>query len=324
MAEDRRIPFELLAGRDHSAHPELEFWHGNIGQPVALDLAPPAAAEVEGLDILCWNVAIGKAYLDELLTRLRTPAFGSVGTAQSRPLVLLLQEAYRADPTVPEQPRDQFHGGHVPLGTRRDIVDFAAEHKLSLRFAPSMRNGTHRSDRGNAILSTTAIATARAFVLPYIRQRRVVVKAELQGLSWLTVVSAHLDTNGTLPGGRLMRFAEGRAAQSLEMINRLNDLETGQSYVVGADLNTAVGTRDPAFRVFLQAGLRRAAGSEQIRHTFHGPRPIRLLLDHLLYKSPEDRIKTCEVARLDEEHTDRGRAIFGSDHHPLLARLSFT
>ena len=109
------MSFELLAGRDHSAHPELALWHGNIGQSVALDLAPPAAPAIRGLDILSWNLAIGRAYLDELIARLRTEAFGAVGTQPDRPFVMLLQEAYREDPSVPEQVSNRFHGGHVPV-----------------------------------------------------------------------------------------------------------------------------------------------------------------------------------------------------------------
>ena len=315
------MSFELLAGSEHSAHPELAFWHGNIGQPVALDLAPQATTPVRELTVLSWNVAIGRAYLDELFGRLRSAAFGSIGLDPSQPLILLIQEAFRADPSVPENiVHNRFHGGHVPLGTRRDIVDFAAEHNLSLRYAPSMRNGRHRSDRGNAVLSTVAMSGARAFVLPYIRQRRVVVKAELQGLEKITFVSAHLDTGGKLPGRPMTKFGAGRAAQSAEMIRRLSDLGSEHSYVIGADLNTPLGARDPAFRVFTRAGLLRADGSTMMTHTFHGP--VRLLLDHVLYHSANSRLRSVEVTRLDEHEGDRGRAVFGSDHHPLLARIT--
>lgn len=312
--------FELLAGRDHSAHPELAFWHGNIGHPVALDLAPPASPEVKEIDLLCWNLAIGKAYLDELIARLRTPAFGQVSCGTERPFILLAQEALRSDPSVPEHPKDHFHGGHIPVGTRRDIVDFAAEHNFSLRYAPSMRNGKHRSDRGNAIVSNVAIKGARAFVLPYIKQRRVVVKAEIEALPWLTFVSAHLDVGGRLPGAaRIGRYGAGRAGQTTELVKRLDEMNKEQSFVLGADLNTALGARDPAFRVFLNNGFTRAKGSERIKHTFHGP--VRFLLDHLVYRSPGGRIEAVEVTRLDERRDDKGRSIFGSDHHPLLVRI---
>ena len=315
------MSFELLAGREHSAHPELAYWHGNIGQPVALDLAPPASTPVREIAVLSWNVAIGRAHLDELFGRLRSAAFSGLGSDPAQPLILLIQEAFRADPSVPENiVHDRFHGGHVPIGTRRDIVDFAAEHNLSLRYAPSMRNGRHRSDRGNAVLSTVGLAGARAYVLPYIRQRRVVVKVELKGLDHITFVSAHLDTGGKLPGRAMPGFGAGRVAQSVEMVRRLGDLGGEQSYVIGADLNTALGARDPAFRVFTRAGLQRADGSTLITHTFHGP--VRLLLDHVLYHSAGGRLRSVEVTRLDEHDSDRGRTVFGSDHHPLLARVN--
>lgn len=320
QGEPKVAAFELLAGRDHSAHPELELWHGNIGQAVALDLAPPAEAPIREIDLLCWNVAIGRAFLDELFARLRQGDFGPIGTDRSRPFVLLLQEVYRADPTVPEHARDRFHGGHVPLGTRRDIVAFAADHNLSLRYMPSMRNGQHRSDRGNAILSNVAIHGAHGFTLPYVRQRRVVIKAELDGLPGLTFASAHLDTSGRLPGAGLWTaFAGGRAAQVRELIGRLQEAAAEQSFVIGADLNTALGTRDPAFLVFHRAGFLRANGSERIRHTFHGP--VRMLLDHVLYHSDNNLLESVTVARLDETHGDKGDRVFGSDHHPLLARI---
>jgi len=312
--------FELLAGRGHSAHDELEFWHGNIGQAVALDLASPAEAPIQEIDLLCWNVAIGRAFLDELFARLRQGDFGPIGTDPSRPFVLLLQEVYRADPSVPEHVRDRFHGGHVPLGTRRDIVSFAADHNLSLRYMPSMRNGQHRSDRGNAILANVAIRDAHGFTLPYVRQRRVVVNAELDGVPGLTFASAHLDTSGRLRGKAIWTsFSGGRAAQVRELVGRLHELGSDRSFIIGADLNTAIGIRDPAFLVLHRAGFLRAAGSEKIRHTFHGP--VRMLLDHVLYHSENGAVERVEVIRLDETPADRDARVFGSDHHPLLARI---
>jgi endonuclease/exonuclease/phosphatase family metal-dependent hydrolase len=316
------VSFELLAGRDHSAHPELALWHGNIGHSVALDLAPPMPPGVRSLDLLCWNLAIGRAYLDEILSRLKTETLGNVGEGE-RPLVLLLQEAYRSDPSVPETAVNPYHGGHIPVGARRDIVDFAAEHNFSLRYAPSMRNGHHRSDRGNAVLSNVAIASARGFVLPYIRQRRVVVKAELEGLPWLTLVSAHLDTGGRVPSTRgIARFGAGRAAQTEELLRRLGEHGEERSVVIGADLNTPLGARDPAVRSLLRGALQHAVGSEKIGHSFHGP--LRLLLDHVLYRSPDQRIQNVNVIRLDETRDDAGRRVFGSDHHPLLARVELS
>jgi endonuclease/exonuclease/phosphatase family metal-dependent hydrolase len=287
---------------------------------VALDLAPPAAPGFKHFDVLCWNLAIGRAYLDEVLTTLKSGTYGPIGASPARPLVLLVQEAYREDPSIPERVSNRFHGGRLAVRSRHDIVDFAARHELSLRYAPSMRNGQHRSDRGNAILCTTAIAAARAFVLPYIRQRRVVVKAELEGLPLLTLVSAHLDTGGQLPDKRRFgRFGAGRTAQTEELVRRLQEHGEERTVLLGADLNTPLGARDPAIKTLLRNGLQHAAGSAQLGHTFHGP--IRLLLDHMVYRSPDNRIARIDVARLDESQDDAGGRIFGSDHHPLLAQV---
>jgi hypothetical protein len=40
-----------------------------------------------------------------------------------------------------------------------------------------------------------------------------------------------------------------------------------------------------------------------------------------LFRSPDRRIRSVRVVRLDEQPGDRGKRVFGSDHHPLLARV---
>ena len=308
--------FELLAADGHSAHPELAHWHGNIGSAVALDLADPPSGSIESFTVLNWNLAIGKAFLDELYIRLRKQI-----SDPAHPFIILAQEAYRSDPSVPDKPLDRFHGGHMPVGFRRDIVDFAHDHNLSLRYAPSMRNGRHKSDRGNAILSSIPFASSRIYTLPYIRQRRAVVKAELAGLPRITFVSAHLDTGGKLPDmPRISAYGAGRAAQATELARRMHELAQEQAVIVGADLNSALGMRDPALRALLREGLEPMTGSTGFRHTFHSG-PMRLHLDHVLVRKC-DVIRECVVTRLDEIANDRTRLIFGSDHHPLLANVT--
>src|SRR5207253_776093 len=115
--------------------------------------------------------------------------------SRQRPLVILAQEAYRADATVPPQPGSKHHGGKGRGGARMSIVDIAQRERLSLRYAPSMRNGVHASDRGNAVLSTVAIGTAHAFLLTYVRQRRVVITAGIAGLVDMGLRSANVDTD---------------------------------------------------------------------------------------------------------------------------------
>jgi hypothetical protein len=74
------------------------------------------------------------------------------------------------------------------------------------------------------------------------------------------------------------------------------------------------------FRELHHAGFVRLAHDGSTRHTFHA-RGLRMLLDHFLIRTAPDSIKGIEVMRLDESPADRERHIFGSDHHPLLARI---
>jgi endonuclease/exonuclease/phosphatase family metal-dependent hydrolase len=306
--------------RDEAQHPELDRWRANIGVPVAFDSKESAAPRLQGVDVLCWNVAIGLGRLDLVLQRVSAGLSGDGGSAPERPLVILLQEAYRADGSVPRAVAGVHHGRRRPdAAARADVVAVARAHGLSLRYSPSMRNGSHPSDRGNAILSTVALADAHALVLPLVRQRRVAVTASIAGHPDLTFVSAHLDTHGRprTPAPLRRRFGHGRAVQAAALGDAIARL--GGSVVLGADLNSYIGMTDPAIRALIAAGMHPARRVGSWRHTFHTP--LKLLLDHVLYRSPASRITRAEVTRLDEAPADRSRTVFGSDHHPLLARI---
>jgi hypothetical protein len=318
--DDRASP-AFASPVDELHHPELALWRANVGGPVALDLAPAASSAVAGLDVLSWNLAVGRARLGELLNLLESGAFADAGRDPAHPLVILAQEAYREDDSVPHAEPDRFHGGAIHADEPRDIVALARAHGLSLRYAPSMRNGTHRSDRGNAILSSVALGTSHAFLLPYVKQRRVAVVAEVAGLPDVALASVHLDVSGQRDRRRVGRFGAGRMAQAAAVAHRLAHPDDDHCLVIGADLNTALGVRDPAIRTLVTAGLHPAHRVGRWRHTFHGP--VRLLLDHVLFRSPTGRIRGVRVVRLDEHPQDRSKRVFGSDHHPLLARVEF-
>jgi endonuclease/exonuclease/phosphatase family metal-dependent hydrolase len=321
--EDRRqaaaCRTRLEPERHDELHPELDRWRANVGAPLAIDAGPLALPRLDGVDVLCWNVAIGRGRLDALLPRLRTGAFARAGSDPARPLVILLQEAYRSDDTVPGGTESRHHGGlHPGEAGRLDVAELAREHGFSLRYSPSMRNGTHASDRGNAILSSVRLQDAHAFLLPHVRQRRVVVTTRLAGHARLTFASAHLDTHGQpRREGTPRRLGGGRAIQAAALGAALEAMDG--SVVLGADLNTFLGMTDPAMRALLAAGMHPARRIGRWRHTFHTP--FRLLLDHVLYRSGDDRIAGAEVVRLDEAPGDRSRGVFGSDHHPLFARV---
>jgi endonuclease/exonuclease/phosphatase (EEP) superfamily protein YafD len=134
----------------------------------------------------------------------------------------------------------------------------------------------------------------------------------------LTFASAHLDTHGQpRREGTPRRLGGGRATQAAALGAALAAIDG--SVVLGADLNTFLGMTDPAIRALIAAGMRPARRIGRWRHTFHTP--FRLLLDHVLYRSAGDRIAGAEVVRIDEAPGDRSHGVFGSDHHPLLARI---
>jgi endonuclease/exonuclease/phosphatase family metal-dependent hydrolase len=311
-------PVRLEPHRHDSLHPVLDSWRGNVGDPVAIDSAVDAPDVITGIDVLCWNVAIGLGRLGQVVEQLRAGAFDGAGTRADRPLVILVQEAFRSGAAVPPAVASAHHGGKSPAGRRADIVQIAETCGLSLRYSPSMRNGTHASDRGNAVLSTVRLVDAEAFLLPYVRQRRVVVSACLAGHPRMRFVSAHLDTHGAVRDVTSnARRGSGRAAQARALGAALAERE--ESIVLGADLNSLFGMSDPAVRELVSAGMHPARRAGVWRHTFHTR--VRLLLDHVMYRCPSHYIARAEVVRLDEVAGDRSRTVFGSDHHPLLARL---
>jgi endonuclease/exonuclease/phosphatase family metal-dependent hydrolase len=309
--------------RPPNVHADLEPWRANVGAPVSLDLAPHVGGPVSAIDVLCWNVAIGKGRLAQVLDSLLRERSSF---APQRPLIALIQEAYRADDSVPEV-HTAHHGGKPPRTQREDIVDVARSLNLSLRYAPSMRNGPHRSDRGNAILSSVAIDETQLMTLPFVRQRRAAVAVTIAGIGGrLRMATTHLDTHGRhrphpLDQIRATRrgFGAGRAAQAAALADELRSVTSEDAGIlIGGDFNSYLGLRDPAVRSLIEHGFRHGTRTGEWRHTFHGP--LRLMLDHVLYR-PSTTLSDVHVRRLDDG-TDRARGIFGSDHHPLLASVS--
>jgi endonuclease/exonuclease/phosphatase family metal-dependent hydrolase len=182
-----------------------------------------------------------------------------------------------------------------------------------------MRNASERSDRGNAILSTLPLAEARGVELPFILQRRVAVSAVvIVAGRRLGIASAHLDPRG--PVGHKWLGAAGRAQQVRHLLDELPESTT----VLGADLNLGRGRAEPAWRSLGEAGFQ--PGLPPVlpawRHTYHAL--PRLVLDYLLVRDQAGTLSGARVSRLDEDPADRGPTVFGSDHHPLLARIDLT
>jgi endonuclease/exonuclease/phosphatase family metal-dependent hydrolase len=270
--------------------------------------------------VLSWNVWIGRGRLRELITRIRSGDFLAQGAEPDAPLVVLAQEAYRSDPTIP--PTSTGQAGRMvvaQLGVQEDIAETARAVGMNLRYAPSMRNGTLASDRGNAILSTLPLTDAVGIELPLVLQRRVAVSAVVQvGRHRLRLVSAHLDPRGA-PGHRWLGTT-GRALQAQHLVASLGD----DTVVLGADLNLGRGRYERAWRILREAGFTFGVPptSPSWRHTFHAM--PRLVLDYVLVRDQSDAVEQAQVHRLDEHPRDRGPRVFGSDHHPLLARIDLS
>jgi endonuclease/exonuclease/phosphatase family metal-dependent hydrolase len=184
----------------------------------------------------------------------------------------------------------------------------AASLGLGVYYVPAMRNGAPhetREDRGNAILSTLPLSDLTAIELPFERQRRVAIEATVHGTSttgeaWtLRVTNVHLDNRA--PAKRLWLFATiSRVRQARGLLDGMR--ATGAA-VLGGDLNSWGGFNDTAYRTIAE---RLPMEVDDRRATFHGL----ARLDHLLFRLPDGW--TVETARLER---------YGSDHHPLLARI---
>lgn len=294
----------------------LDAWCSATGPPV---IAPhPARAltrsrPIDELVVVTWNVHGGSADLGGFVGRLKSGTYTS-GRPVER-FVLLLQEAFRADRLVPRtvvpgaRPPRAVGGGPNRAG-RIDIVHVAQSLGLALYYVPSMRNGAPADtdeDRGNAILSTEPLSEFAAIELPFERQRRVAVAAAISaGASaerrWmLRVVSAHFESS--VPARRLWILATGarqRQAQAL-----VDAIDADRALVLGGDLNSWFGTREPAYRAL--AGAVPDIARDDGRPTF---KPF-FRLDHLFSRLPSGW--TVMARRLDDRQ--------GSDHYPILARF---
>lgn len=310
-----------LTRHDDDERLRLEAWRRNVGARVALDLTTRAAIQTatsqRSLVVLSWNVWIGRGRLREVVARIRDGHYTELGAGPDLPLVVLVQEAYRRDSSVP--PLQEGQAGRVllaQLGPQEDVVETARELGMNLRYAPSMRNGSDQSDRGNAILSTLPLEGAHAVELPLVLQRRVVVTASITlGDRKLRLVSAHLDPRG--PPGHRWLGSSGRALQAQHLIASVED----DTAILGADLNLGRGRYERAWQLLGEAGFTFGIPPSlpRWRHTFHAL--PRLVLDYLLVRDRGGIIAGARVHRLDEHPRDRGARVFGSDHHPLLARI---
>jgi endonuclease/exonuclease/phosphatase family metal-dependent hydrolase len=277
-----------------------------VGQPFR------AAAQLDEIAIISWNVHVGGGDLIPFVNQLRAGAWSN-----GRPVahfVLLLQEVFRRGPGMPVSVRSgsaipKTIAASPPSGRRVDILEAAEQLGLSLFYAPSMRNGRSSGavdeDRGNAILSTLPLSDFQVIELPFERQRRVSVAATLiietpSGVALpLRVCSVHLDNRVT--HRRLYVFAPpGRTRQTKGLLDALRDHE---AIVLGGDFNTWLGGAEGTLRELRRAFPDTPRGTGA---TFGGAR-----LDYLFFRLPPGWRGEWRVLN----------DLFGSDHRPVLGWL---
>jgi endonuclease/exonuclease/phosphatase family metal-dependent hydrolase len=292
----------------------LDAWCWGVG-PAVFETVPTPPAAIDSVAIVVWNAHIGSGDADRLIGDLRS---GRLTGAPVANFVLLVQEVHRLGPGVPPRiapwvavarpASDPARAG------RRDVLDVARTNGLSVFYAPSMRSGRAQGeaseDRGNAILSTLPLRSPAAIELPWERQRRVAVSADVEGRTsagsvWaLRLVSAHLDNRTRL--AQIQRsLGAGRRRQAEALAQYLTDR---RPTVLGADLNTWLGGQRAAAARVLRAALPMpemlpAAATVKLP----GPLPD-MHLDYLLFRLPQGWDGSYRV--IDDA--------YGSDHRPLL------
>lgn len=295
---------------------QLNAWCAAVGPAVFGGWADPPVRPVDSVAVVSWNVHVGGGDLRRLVRDLREGVLTGGGRVEH--FVLLLQEAYREDDTVPAfDPGLPFGGGVAaapPSGERRDIVAEAEALGLSILYAPSMRNGEGRGDdapedRGNAILSTLPLADPLAIELPVARQRRVVVSARVltgpgDEAVPLQVTSVHLENDAA-------GFASDERARLAQARALLEGLPDAEAAVAGGDFNTWARGPDEAL---VAAMLRAFPDTPPFPpgHTYvRGYGLVRRYLDYLFVRLPDGA--GARAFRVPDP--------YASDHFPLVGRV---
>jgi endonuclease/exonuclease/phosphatase family metal-dependent hydrolase len=289
----------------------LDGWCRAVGPAVFIDapIAGAAPARIEDVAVVSWNIDVGGGDLEALLDH--------VGANRGRPVVILVQEAYRGGALVPAVADAASSPGRIspapPSGPRRGIVETAQRLGLSVFYVPSMRNGLDNppEDRGNAILSSLPLSDLSAIELPFEHQRRVAAAASVRVAdsagreSQLHVVSAHLDVQASWRRGRFLWF--GRVRQARALFSAVDRLPYPK--ILAGDFNSWLGDAEPELR---EARSRFPQTPQPDAHvTFPVIGPFGFHLDHLFFRLPAGW--NASVSRID------GR--WGSDHRPLMGSL---
>jgi endonuclease/exonuclease/phosphatase family metal-dependent hydrolase len=295
----------------------LDAWCAAVGpllfRPAPASQSAFAAGATNEVLIASWNVHVGGADIDRFVADLRAGRFSS-GHPPAQ-FVLLLQEAVRGSGVPMAMPAGAAAADAIASDAaidRNDVERLADRLGLSVFYAPSMRDGRtergahHAADRGNAILSTLPLSDAVAIELPGERQRRVAITArvpiDVDGRRTdVSVGVAHLDTLGGPHSLWLFGAARARARQATALANALPAGPT----VLGADLNSWMGSGEPAVRTLVD--LFPSTPHDRHEPTIGGG----LVLDYVLFRLPSGW----------RAYTTRASERYGSDHYPIVGSI---
>ncbi len=161
-----------------------------------------------------------------------------------------------------------------------------------------MRDAVRRVS-GNAILSTLPLGSPYGIGLLRQRQPRAAAMASITFAGeTLFVVNVHMENRVIWWRGLFSDTARGRQAEAL-----LKMLPPDAHGILGGDLNTWLGPREPAWRAMATRFHDTPADPPQ--PTFHD----RLVLDHLFFDLPQG---WTAISRVISDS-------YGSDHHPVVA-----
>jgi endonuclease/exonuclease/phosphatase family metal-dependent hydrolase len=313
---DESPPIHWHAGPIEDAE-ALDQWCRGVGTPIVEQIAvdPSSLPALDDLVVVTWNAHLAEGRLTELIAALRA---GRLTHGQPvRHFVLLLQELFRRGRDVPLFGKDIRSAYAIKARDPEspDAEAYAAGLGLSIIYVPSMRNGPAlQEDRGNAIVSTEPLIDPIALELPFERQRRVAVGASVQvrtarGVERLNLLDVHLEPLSAPSSLWIFRNPRRRqVAAVLDLLRtaRFAETETAAGTVLGGDFNTIQGGVEEAAYRQARAWATNLVNEDR-RPTHHMGR-----LDYLFFRLADRRQATTE--RLNER--------FGSDHYPVLGRIS--
>lgn len=300
---------------------ELQRWRAAVGPVRMATVVRRDSTRTAGwpLTIVAWNTNVGGGAVRTLWDHLTAGRDTAAG-----PTVLLLQEVFATGPPIPGVTPGAAWAPRIaavpPDEERTDIVTFARDTGLSLLYAPSMRNGGPGpsaldgppEDRGNAILANVPLSAPHAIELPFERQRRVAVAADVTiADTTITLCSVHLDNRS--PWSRAWRTLG--AARRRQMAGLLEvfpgPAAEHHADILGGDLNTWVGgRRESAYRLARSRLPLPVRPDRRPTHHLEVGGWLRHS-DHLMFRLPSGWRGAYH--RVD--------ATFGSDHYPLVGTV---